>query len=90
MSQALSDRYTRILLAELRDGRDLTEALRDVTRAHAAEIRALGEVMVLACDPCPHCWGRVIASETVATCTSCGWSYRESPVEPVASRKANA
>lgn len=88
MSQKLSDRYTQILLGELRDGRDLTQALRDVTRAHAAELRELGPIRVLALDPCPRCTGRVIASDTVASCTACGWSYRESAVQPVASRRA--
>lgn len=89
MSQTLSDRYTRILLGELRDGRDLTEALRDVTRAHADHLRALGPVRVLALDPCPVCMGRVVASEVVARCLGCAWTYREPTVEPVASRRAD-
>lgn len=78
MSTTLSERYTQILLAELRDGRDMTDALRDVARAHADHLRELGPLRVLAFDPCPICAGRVIADETVARCaTGCGWTYRE-------------
>lgn len=89
MSQTLSDRYTQILLAELRDGRDMTEALVEVTRAHANHLRELGPIRVLALDPCPICTGRVIASEVVAHCLNCTWAYREPTVEPIASRRAD-
>lgn len=80
MSSALSDHYCRILLAELRDGRDMAEALRDVTLAHAEHLRALGTVGVLALEPCPRCGGTVLASDEPdgeARCASgCSWSYR--------------
>lgn len=76
MSTTLSEQYTRILLAELYDGRDMTEALVEVTKAHAAHLRELGPVRVLALDPCPICMGVVIASETEARCTVCDWTYR--------------
>lgn len=72
---ALSERYCEILIAELRDGRDMAEALREVTLAHAEHLRELGPVRVLALDPCPICMGQVIADEQVARCSSCGWRY---------------
>lgn len=74
---ALGEKYTRILLAELRDGRDMTSALLDVTRRHAEQLRELGPVRVLALDPCPVCMGVVLADDTKAVCRSCGWTYRE-------------
>jgi len=77
LSNTLSEMYTRILLAELRDGRDMTEALLEVTRAHADHLLALGPVRVRALDPCPRCGGSVIASDTEARCVSgCSWSYK--------------
>lgn len=66
----------------------LEVAMRELARRHAAHLRELGPVRVLAFDPCPRCRGRVVASETVARC-ACGWSYREDAVEPVASRRAD-
>lgn len=63
-------------------------AMRELARRHAAHLRALGPVRVLALDPCPVCSGRVVASESVARC-GCGWSYHEDRVEPVASRRAD-
>lgn len=67
----------------------LEVAMRDLARRHAAHLRDLGPVRVLALDPCPICAGRVVASETVAHCRGCGWSWRDDGVEPVASRRAD-
>jgi hypothetical protein len=72
---ALSERYTQILVEELRTGRNLDDALRDLTLAHAQHLRELGPVRVLALDPCPICMGQVIATEVEARCTSCNWRY---------------
>lgn len=75
MSQALSERYTRILIAELRDGRDMAQALRQITLEHANHLRQLGPIRVLALDPCPMCMGVVLADTEKAYCR-CGWNYR--------------
>jgi hypothetical protein len=69
----------------------LFDAMVDVSRRHAERLRELGEVRVLALDPCPMCMGRVIASEDEARCAAgCGWSYRRHGTDPVASRRADA
>lgn len=77
LSNTLSEKYTQILLAELRDGKDMTSALLNVTKQHADHLRELGPVRVLALDPCPRCMGRVIATETEARCVTCDWRYCE-------------
>lgn len=65
-------------------------AMRELSLRHAAHLRALGPVRVLALDPCPRCAGRVVAGEEVAWCRAgCGWSYREPAVTPLASRRAD-
>lgn len=87
----LADPGTDALLDAMHRGAPLEEALRDISLAHAEHLRSLGEVRVLALDPCPVCMGRVIASEEVARCVSgCGWSYRKDNVVPLASRRADA
>jgi ribosomal protein S27AE len=53
----------------------LLEAFLDLTVRHATRLQQMGEVMALALDPCPRCMGRVIASDSRAACTECGWSY---------------
>lgn len=62
----------------------------ELVRLHAQELLALGPVGSLAMDPCPRCMGRVIASDTRAACTNCGWRYddREQQVA-VGSRRAD-
>jgi hypothetical protein len=70
---ALVDRYMDDLLADIRSP---IAAMRDFSLAHADHLQALGPIRVLAFDPCPRCGGRVIASETVATCAAgCDWSH---------------
>jgi hypothetical protein len=72
------------------NGELLLNAMRDVSLRHAERLAEMGPVRVLALDPCPRCMGRVIASETEARCAAgCGWSYRPSDVEPIASRRAD-
>ena len=83
------DDETHDLLVAIRDGDQLADAMRDVTVRHADRLSELGEVRVLALDPCPNCTGGVIASDTEARCAAgCGWSYHRHGVEPVASTKA--
>jgi hypothetical protein len=73
------------------NSQSLFQAMRDVSLRHAERLQELGPVRVLALDPCPRCMGRVLASESEARCAAgCGWSYRPSDVEPVASRRADA
>lgn len=61
-------------------GQSLFEAMVDLSLRHAARLRELGPVGVLALDPCPRCGGRVIADTDPtgdARCVSgCDWSYR--------------
>lgn len=82
-------RYDGEHVQPLRTVDDLGEAMRAIVKRHAEYLLELGPVRVLSLDPCPKCMGRVIATETRAVCTSCGWSYREPLVEPVASRRAD-
>ena len=56
------------------NGALLETAMRELARRHAAHLRELGPVRVLAMDPCPNCGGRVMAGDTQARCvTGCGW-----------------
>jgi hypothetical protein len=69
----------------------LLQAFTDLSNRYAELLRNLGEVRVLALDPCPRCMGRVIATDTTARCASgCGWTYRIDTSEPIASRRADA
>jgi hypothetical protein len=68
----------------------LLQAFTDLSNRYAELLRNLGEVRVLALDPCPRCMGRVIASDTEARCAAgCGWTYRRDASDPVASRRAD-
>lgn len=69
----LADELTR----RVANGELLLAAMRDVSLRHAARLREMGPVRVLALDPCPRCGGNVIASDDEAKCASgCEWSYR--------------
>lgn len=52
----------------------LFSAMRQLSLDHAAHLRELGPVRVLALDPCPRCDGQVLASEDVARCTRCDFT----------------
>lgn len=73
-------RGNRLLLRASPTDDALVEAMRVLSLEHAAQLRALGPVRVLALDPCPRCGGNVIASATEARCAAgCDWSYRRHP-----------
>jgi hypothetical protein len=72
-------------------GESLFDAMVAVSLRHAEWLRELGPVGVLELDPCPRCGGTVLAGETEARCAAgCGWRYRDSAHEPLASRRADA
>lgn len=71
------DQYTHDFLMAIYEGATLADAMKELTLAHAEHLRELGDVRVLALDPCPRCTGRVIATDEIAKCAAgCGWTYR--------------
>lgn len=71
---AVTDRLGELLGDREAAGDALFEAAKRLTLEHAAHLRQLGPVRVLALDPCPRCDGRVVASESVARCTRCDFT----------------
>lgn len=77
------DDATHDLLTAINAGTSLADAMADLTINHAARLHKLGDVRVLALDPCPRCGGRILASTTEARCTTgCDYSYQRHGVTP--------